>query len=384
MIRAFRRKATMPPCPLALRVLFCCLGVAGASAADLVVHEWGTITTVHAPDGTPQGGLNRIDESEVLPKFVHTYEPESTRFDPKKKLIKTPLVPGRPDVTMRLETPVIYFHPGSRQHYEQPIDVEVLFRGGVINEFYPRAVAAVRLDVMRIQEKRTAGVIDKTWTGELLNNYVLGSLIWRGVALHDTVVAPLTNDPVWLAPREVQAASVYLPGAGEGERYLFYRGVAALPALLQTRVNRGSVRISAPAHLVWLDAETTRLPNVWLAEVATGGKIAFREQGAVTLQKQAAGQELARLRRFGAADFQPEKLAGLRGSLKRALIKEGLFADEAEAMLNTWKHSYFEKPGLRVFYIVPRAWTDHFLPLRLSVPARVNRVIVGRIDLLAD
>jgi hypothetical protein len=35
-----------------------------------------------------------------------------------------------------------------------------------------------------------------------------------------------------------------------------------------------------------------------------------------------------------------------------------------------------------VFYIVPRAWTDHFLPLKLSVPAEITRVIVGRIDIL--
>ena len=50
-------------------------------------------------------------------------------------------------------------------------------------------------------------------------------------------------------------------------------------------------------------------------------------------------------------------------------------------MLNTWKASYFQKAGLRVFYMVPRAWTDYFLPLEFSVPSRVNRVIVGRIDL---
>ena len=72
----------------------------------------------------------------------------------------------------------------------------------------------------------------------------------------------------------------------------------------------------------------------------------------------------------------------MRASLKTSLINQGLFADEAEAMLNTWKHSYFEKPGARVFYIVPRAWTEHFLPLTVSAPARINRVIVGRIDLL--
>ena len=365
------------------------LGVASAMAcgafgalpqADLVIHEWGTITTVHAADGTPQGGLNRIEESEVLPPFVHRYEPESTRFDPKKRLVKAPLVPGRPDVTMRLETPVIYFHP--RQKFETPFDVHVSFRGGVINEFYPNAVADVKLDTSRITEKMVTGVIPRVWTGEVLNNYVVGSLDWKGVKLHDTVVAPLTNDPVWLAPREVQAASVFLSDAGEGERYLFYRGVGALPALLQTRVTSGQVTVSAPASLHWLDTDSMVLPNVWHVDVRADQAIAFREHGALTLRKADAGKEAGRFKRFSGGDYSAENLAKLRASLKAALIKDGLFADEAEAMLNTWKHSYFEKPGLRVFYLVPRTWTDHFLPLTFSVPARVNRVIVGRIDLI--
>jgi hypothetical protein len=81
------------------------------AAADLVVHEWGTITTIHSASGQPHGGLNRIDASDVLPDFVHRYEPEQTGQDPAKAFGKSPLVPGRPDVTMRLETPVIYFHP---------------------------------------------------------------------------------------------------------------------------------------------------------------------------------------------------------------------------------------------------------------------------------
>lgn len=350
--------------------------------AELVVHEWGTITTVHAPDGTPQGGLNKIDESEVLPKFVHRYEPETTRFDPTKKLVKSPMVPGRPDVTMRLETPVIYFHPPAGARYEQPIDVGVLFRGGVINEFYPSAEADVYLDRARIADKQAAGAISSVWTGETLNNFVLGSLKWQGVRLHDLVVAPLTQDPVWLAPREVQAASVFLPESGEGERYLFYRGVGALHALLQTRHKGTQVRLLAPAHLAWLETDSLTVPKLWLADVRADRTIAFREHGAITLTKAAAGREVGRFKRFADGDYSVENRQALRGSLKTSLINQGLFADEAEAMLNTWKHSYFEKPGARVFYIVPRAWTDHFLPLTLSTPARVNRVIVGRIDLL--
>ena len=293
-------------------------------------------------------------------------------------------MPGRPDVTLRLETPVIYFHVPPGAAYEQPIDVHVLFRGGVINEFYPAAGASVYLDVARITDKQAAGAISRDWTGETLNNFVLGELEWRGVRLHDTVVAPFTNDPVWLAPREVQSASVFLPEAGEGERYLFYRGVAALTALFQTRHSQGHVQLLGPAHLAWLEAELLTIPKVWLVSVRADQAVAFREHAALTLRKSDSGKGLVRLRRFADADHGADNLKPLRASLKTSLINQGLFADEAEAMLNTWQHSYFGKPGLRVLYIVPRAWTEHFLPLTISVPSRVNRVIVGRIDLLPE
>jgi hypothetical protein len=358
---------------------FLLVSTSAICAGHLVVHEWGTITTVHAADGTPQGALNRIDESEVLPDFVHRYEPQTTRQDPKRKLQKTPLVPGRPDVTMRLETPVIYFYPPPNVQYPTPLDVRVKFRGGVINEFYPSATASVALDTRRIHNKMEAGVLTE-WNGDVLNNYVVGSLQWQGVELHSSVVAPLTKSRIWLAPREVHATSVYLPTAGEGEVYLFYRGVAHLDALLQTRLTRGGVELSAPAQFAWLESPSITLSHVWFADIRADGRIAFREQPALTLHQSAPGRKAARLKGFGDADYRDR--GELRQSLSRALIKNGLYADEANAMLNTWQASYFEKPGMRVFYIVPREWTDYFLPLRISQPADVTRVIVGRIDLL--
>jgi hypothetical protein len=44
--------------------------------------------------------------------------------------------------------------------------------------------------------------------------------------------------------------------------------------------------------------------------------------------------------------------------------------------------SYFKSPGLRVFFLCPRAWTDYYLPLQISLPAQINRVMVGRIELV--
>ena len=349
-------------------------------AAELVIHEWGTITTIHEEAGTPVGGLNKIDADEVLPDFVHRYEPETTRQKPERLLGKLPNKPGRPDVTMRLETPVIYFHPPPNKAFTDPIDVSVRFRGGVINEFYPSAAVSVALDRRRIQAKYADGVITE-WNGDVLNNYVVGSLEWKGLRLHDTVVAPLTHSEIWLAPRAVNSVSVFSPEAAEGEQYLFYRGVAHLDSLLATKTSRGSVDLSAPAHLTWLASATVTIPNIWLVDVRLDGVIAFRSAPAVTLTKENEGERLATVKRFANSDYTAEGATRLRAEMKKALIAQGLFADEAEAMLNTWKTSYFQKPGLRVFYIVPRAWTDYFLPLEFSVPARVTRVIVGRVDL---
>jgi hypothetical protein len=349
------------------------------AAAPLVVHEWGTITTRHAANGTPEGRLNRIAPTEVLPAFVHRYEPPVTRDNPHQSPTKSPLTPGRPDVTMRLETPVIYFHPPSGSAALPPFDVSVDFRGGVLNEYYPSAAPAIAVDVDRIRTKMQAGVL-KTWDGAVLDNYVLGSLRWTGVSLKETVRLPKTTSHVWLAPRAVKSAGVSL-SSGEGERYLFYRGVAHLDALLQTELGRTDVLLRAPQRLIWMRAPSMTIPHVWLVDIRGDGRVAFRERTSLVIAKDSVSREVARLPLFAAADYSASGVAQLRRSMKRALIDAGLFEDEAEAMLATWRDSYFGSPGLRIFYLVPNEWTSYFLPLRISVPSQLTRVLVGRIDL---
>jgi hypothetical protein len=68
--------------------------------------------------------------------------------------------------------------------------------------------------------------------------------------------------------------------------------------------------------------------------------------------------------------------------MRQALQEDGLFADEAEALLNTWEQSYFKSAGLRLFFMVPRAWTDSYLPLDVSVPCEIKRAMVGRLELV--
>ncbi len=65
------------------------------------------------------------------------------------------------------------------------------------------------------------------------------------------------------------------------------------------------------------------------------------------------------------------------------LVAAGLNRAEADAMVQTWWRSYFERPGTRVFWIMPRALTDKILPLKIEpAPADVVRVLVGRSEVL--
>lgn len=345
----------------------------------LVVHEWGTITTRHAPNGAPVGRLNRIDQSEVLPAFVHRFEPSTTRGKPEKETGKGVLTPGRPDVTMRLETPVLYFYPPAGAGPLPRFDVSVKFRGGIVNEFYPSAEASVAVDEERVNAKMEAGLI-KSWDGSVLDNYVVGSLRWNGLTLKDSAKLRSTSSPVWLAPRHVRSTNV-VARSGEAERYLFYRGVAHLDALMRTEVTASEVFLRAPSRLRWLRQPSMSFRDLWLVDVRPDGKVAFFENGSLQIANDTA-RDLARIPRFREKDYSPVKLDSLRASMKRTLVSAGLFEDEAEAMLETWKESYFQKPGLRIFYIVPKDWIDYFLPLQISVPHQLTRVLVGRIDLL--
>lgn len=89
----------------------------------------------------------------------------------------------------------------------------------------------------------------------------------------------------------------------------------------------------------------------------------------------------------GTALNAPE-LNGNMDSLKQAvvdmLVAQGLYRDEAEAMFETWRDSWFEE-GSRLLYLVPRAFVDSVLPLSINpAPAQTVRVFVGRLELITS
>ena len=102
------------------------------------VHEWGTFTSLQDESGAAIGGINTDDEP--VPAFVHRmsgFALLNTSETPPVMFKGAPAC--HPDVTMRLETPVIYFHPPRSAARIQAASVRVTFHGGWLSEFYPAA-----------------------------------------------------------------------------------------------------------------------------------------------------------------------------------------------------------------------------------------------------
>ncbi len=352
-----------------VRLLVICslLGPQLLAAARMQVHEWGTFTCLQDDDGREIGGINTDDEP--VPEFVHDLK-RSLLIEPDAAPpVLTQGAPScHPDVTMRLETPVIYFHPADGAAATSA-DVEVAFNGGWLTQYYPDAI----VDAPGIGEGENA-------FGHIAPS-TRGTLKWKGLKIGTDGKGPDTPANVWIAPRKVKAAGL-TTAAGESERFLFYRGVGNVSAPL--RVLRGeSGTLALKSRLPQAEeTQSLRVSQLWLVDIRADGSTALRDLGPVELTRDCARTIANVSAAFAPAGYAAKNLGKLRDSMRARLIAEGLFEDEADALLNTWELSYFKSPGRRLFFIVPRAWTEQTLPLKLSVPADVSRVMVGRIELI--
>ena len=319
--------------------------------------------------GQAIGGINTDDEP--VPPFVH-------RLD-SFVLLSPSEVPGiffqgapscHPDVTMRLETPVMYFHPPKSETGIQTASVQVNFHGGWLSEFYPDA----HLTVPGFENGRFQ-------FGRLLST-TESKLAWNDLKVGGDWPVTTTSAHVWTSPRAVRSASVQTTN-GESEKFLFYRGVAHINAPLKVSRDANSGELLFRSQLEELPVnKPLEIHSLWLVDIQPGGKIAFRSLPPLSL-KANSNQTLAHTPAvFASDDYRAGNLEKLKASLLTVLVSEGLFADEARALLNTWELSYFKSPGLRVFFTVPRGWTDFYLPLEISRPADIHRVMIGRIELV--
>jgi len=305
-----------------------------APSSNLTVHEWGTFTSISANDGQPIEWLP-LTGSTDLPSFVEH--------------LREPAFKGGLRGTVRMETPVLYFYSPR----EASVSVKVSFAQGLITEWYPHAVPLAPLN------PRTDFSLDQKRT--------VGGITWNSVHVEPAASADFPRDvreSHYYAARETSSAPVRVSTSSgdQRERFLFYRGVSAFtPPIAATISPGGSVLIQN--HL------NEEIPEVILFE-RRDNKVGYSILGSLRDQSSLAQPTL------------DGSLDSLFSNLEGILISQGLHADEAHAMLETWKNSWFEE-GSRLFYIVPRSFVDSVLPLSISpAPTTITRVFVGRDELI--
>ena len=330
-----------------------------ATTANYVAHEWGTFTSVQGADGV-QMEWNPLNLYE-LPGFVYSlFRPGLGRPTGAQSLSKTAFV-----ARQRMETPVIYFYSDAPLH----VNVAVDFPQGKLTEWYPQARFAEELEKPNGQTRLVRKQNTLRW-----NNLAVIPGTARGA---DTEITLPNGEQGshYYAARETDAVLVATDdgsGKRENEKFLFYRGIGHFVAPLTVTTTD-----AAGATLLLANSSDEELRHLFAYEVRNGAvrsvfsaRIGPREQTTVRLTD-APSVPLAEAR------------GRIAGQLRDALAAEGLFPREAAAMVKTWDDSWLGEEGVRVLYVLPRAWTDRTLPLRITpAPRAIERVMVGRAEII--
>lgn len=331
---------------LTLLALIGCLAVsnelparnAEAVYAGLTVHEWGTFASIAGADG--QGvEWSPLTEPKIgstdLPGFVEHFRTPEFKLGLRG--------------TVRMETPVLYFYDSR----EESVSVNVSFSKGLITEWYPRA--------SRVGP--TANPSD--WS--LFQGHLDGSIAWDAVTISPTLRAEFPRQPPdshYYAARMTSATPlrVKTPAGEQHEKFLFYRGVATFRVPV-------SAKPTADGKIQTENSVEEEIPNTILFE-RRGDKVGYRIGGRLTREIVLDPPELN-----GNVDDLGRELVGV-------LVRQGLYLDEAQAMVNTWSDSWFEE-GSRLIYIVPEKFVNGILRLSINpAPAQIARVFVGRLELV--
>lgn len=332
--------------------------------AGFIAHEWGTLTSVQGSDGKPMYGMHH--EEEPLPAFVQG------RACPGKACICPPGLKcidfiADPDkntgINQALETPVIYMYSPTALS----VDVHVDFPRGLISQWYPEPTAiapAIPLSTAHIKQ------IDG------------GAMTWRVNVLPPSAsppaLEPVEATSIWSPARQVKANLLETPPVGRGlpqvEKFIFYRGVGQFETPF--------VVTSAPGEhgLKLTNQSLEAIPAVFLLRIDSGYG-AIKNIGAIGALESVAVNDPPMITRGSPSLDQFREVAS--SALREALVRSGLYEDEARALLDTWARSYFGNSGLRVLYVMPRAWADRLLPITITpAPRELVRTMVGRVEVL--
>ncbi|MGJ8697478.1 MAG: hypothetical protein ACSHYF_14265 [Verrucomicrobiaceae bacterium] len=343
------------------------------SVSAYTLHEWGTFTSVSGSDGQLLAGLKK--EEEKLPGFVHALE-GMRNVGPQ--MMSKGFFPNRPlrNVKIKMETPVIYFY----SDHPFQASVQVGFNGGSISQWFPQRSGGE--GVPKIKKLRVEGPFLETpltdaqfeeGGGIDFATHRQGEIRWDVEVMAPDASRGLTfkadETLNWLRPRNPKAN--VLKVGEEYEDYLFYRGVGNFELPVTFSVD-GAETLQIENH------GDEAIPFLFVQEVLPDRSVRYHSFDgglgvATTVEVPESGFTT------GGKDWKRP----VYERMYEGLTATGLTAEESHGMIQTWWHSYFEQPGLRVFWIVPQGVTEDILPLEVSpAPKELVRVLVGRSEVL--
>jgi len=264
------------------------------------------------------------------------------------------------------ETPVIYFYPRD----VMKVKVEVDFPTGLWTQWYPQASTV------------SPGLVQAGSPPRTRDGRISWDVIVRPPAMKNNEPPVTGRDALWNFARDVDAAYVYpdrpagfvnttaTSASSEVERFIFYRGLGEAPLPLDVRLANG--RIAATT------SEREGLQHLFILRVENGrGAYSYRT---ALRPDQALDEAIPSMD----ASLPLDQFVGeVAAHVAKRLTDSGLYKPEALAMVNTWKSSYFKTDGVRLLFVLPGAWTNRFIPMRIEpAPAELVRVMVGRVELL--
>jgi hypothetical protein len=197
-----------------------------------------------------------------------------------------------------METPVIYFY-SPRQ---TTVSVRVSFAKGLITEWFPHATAVRPSQVSVL----------------VLDPSIDGTIAWK-----DFTIAPASQQAFhresapshYYAARETAANSISIsaPAGNQLEKFLFYRGVSSFSPPLSAKV--------LPSGQLQVQNHAAAIPKLILFE-RRGDKLGY------SVSALESSATLSTPSTSGTFD-------SLRNDFEDALVAQGLYRDEAHAMLET-------------------------------------------------
>jgi hypothetical protein len=316
------------------------LCAAGAGAADpprkgFIAHEWGVFRVNQDADFA---NAELRADWDTLPPFIYGY-------------IKGRVVPQHWGAVEIRFQPLIFFYSG------EPLNarVKIAFPGGMPGVWYP---ATHRPSIEGAQKQPKIGDALE-WSISIKQPQPLQRL---------RATPPQVAADHWIArARKVKSDDIYANfGPGnfdvEREKFIFYDGLFPQGKWTKIVVDGDNVKLTSQvAHPVFdvtiVDRRKDK-PRIARIEKLDAKKTVDQVE-------------------FVEADAS-RFVAEASKKLLEQLVAAGLYEDEAQTLIDSWKKDMFDTPGVNVFYRLPQSEYDVRMPLSIA-PIPNSTVRVGLI-----